>query len=152
MKREKGSLLGSTAMKVLAAVLALVFSAITAGSVTVAAFMIDEGIYFRTEEEMREQVFQREADQTAQSAFHIYIFSQKEQDWHWQFLHTNVIGFTVNAEGRAPVTWGDTTSVEPYRSQFRFQSHPEGGIHYWLHDSFSEAADEDTAPYQSAEV
>ena len=135
MKREKGALLGSTAMKILAAVLVLVFAAITAGGVAGVAFMIDEGVYFQTEEEMREWQFQQEAERTAESAMYTYLFSPEEQDWEQQFAHTNVIGLKVQATDGTALAWGDTTMVTPYRAVFRYEETPDGGIQSWLQGS-----------------
>ncbi len=154
MKREKGSMLGSTAMKLLAAVLVLVFAVITAGGVAGAAFMIDEGVYFQTEEEMREWQFQREAEQTAQSAVYTYLFSPEEQDWDRQFAHTNVIGLKIRPADRT-LAWGDTTTVTPYRAVFRYEETPDGDFQYWLHGSaipHPELPEEEMEAYQSAEV
>ena len=152
MKREKGALLNSTAMKVLAAVLVLVFAVITACGVAGAAFMVDEGVYFQTEEEMREWQFQREAEVTARSALHTYLCSPEEQDWEQQFAHTNIVGLRVQATDGTELTWGDTASLEPYRSTFQFEETADGDLEFWLHDSSFEAANEDAIPFQSAEV
>ena len=155
MKREKGVLLGSTAMKILAAVLVLVFAVITAGGVAGVAFIVDEGVYFQTEEEMREWQFQREAEHTSRSALHAYLCSPEEQDWEQQFAHTNIVGLRVQATDGAELTWGDTASVEPYRSTFQFEETADGDLEFWLHGSaipHPELPAEELAAYQSAEV
>ena len=155
MKREKGALLNSTAMKLLSAVLVLVFAAITAGGVAGAAFMMDEGVYFQTEEEMREKYFQRAAEQTAQSALHTYLCSPEEQDWAQQFAHTNIIGLRVQATDGTELTWGDTASVEPYRASFEYGQLEDDASAFWLHgigDPRPALPDEEIAAYQSAEV
>ena len=155
MKREKGALLGSTAMKVLAAVLVLVFAVITAGGVAGVAFMMDEGVYFQTEEEMREWQFQREAEQTARSAVYTYLYSPEEQEWDRQFAHTNVIGFKILRPADRTLAWGDTTTVTPYRAVFRYEETTDDGLHTWLQDSSTphpELPAEELAAFKSAEV
>ena len=98
MKKEKGTLLRNTTLKVTAAILVLIFTAITVAGGVAATFMISQNIYFTPQETIRNRQFSDLSVGQASMAFSYWRETGMKQDavdWNSVFEQTNVIGISI---------------------------------------------------------
>ena len=142
MKKEKGTLLRNTGLKVTAAILVLIFAAIAVAGGVAAAFMISQNIYFTPQETIRDRQFRDLSVGTASMVLAYWRESNVNQDavdWNSVFEQTNVIGISIETSEGTGMKWGNTTDGTTYRCFFEYGEGEYGPIQSPLYIENNEA-------------